>query len=212
MLRAWDTRSGKLALTVDEFRTSGNGDRRGPNAASVSADGDRIAVLHSAKSASSHERTHHLSLWDLRTNVPKRLQLVDDQRQRAVSVSRDGSLVATLGGSRQITVRSFSSGRVLSQFHPDSVRTASCLSFGQAGTTLAAAGASGPVIILDARTGEVSRVVNGPVGFTRAIAPIQNEFRRLSGGFSHSGQRDRDTGRLIHDPLVICQIASNSRS
>ena len=75
VLRVWDIGSGELTLTQDELQTSAiakSGTET--SAVSASADGDRIAVLHSEQSAQARERdlwTHHLCLWDLKSAFAK---------------------------------------------------------------------------------------------------------------------------------------------
>jgi WD40 repeat protein len=206
VLTAWDIKSGSMSFRVDEFRTEASQEHAAIGAVSISADANCIAALHTAKLAGpeNDEWEHRLTLWDLRKKAPRVLGVREDVEPCAVAVNGDCSTVATLCGSlQQITVRSLTSGKVLHQYRSHSLHGASFLSFNPAGTMLVAAGISGAVVILDSRSGRVTRVINGQMGSIHAIAFAQGEYRMISGGDSFSAERDRDSGRQLADRLTV---------
>jgi len=188
-LRGWEWRH--LALEADSSLRTLIGQRAPSACLAVDRDGTCIA---------SASQDGSVRLWDPRDGHVLRVLVEKGEAPLSMSFSADGRSLTTFGSPSDATVRRWSveTGEMISAL-PLPERPASPVVLDADGTRLAFAGAGNVILVVDARTAQVLRSLEGHEGAVRAQVFVSDQ-RLLSASDDGTVRLwDVARGHLLHD-------------
>jgi WD40 repeat protein len=150
-VRLWDPESGRLLATL-------NWPARGARRVAFSPDGQRLAATGNDGS---------VQLWDLSSRQPGLRIAAHRDRVHSLAFAPDGRTLATVSDDQFVRLWSLSSGRLLAE-HREPAEVFE-LAYSRVGGTLAIAGRSGLITLLDPATLSLQRTIRSDESEVRAL-------------------------------------------